>query len=128
MPEHVTRPTKLELSILRALWQSGGGTVREIHAIVNGVKPTGPTTVLKMLQIMAEKGLVVRDGSVRPQVYRARHPQEHTQKHLLADLLHRAFGGSVKALVMQALSTEKPSRKDMETIEKLLDKYEGESK
>ena len=128
MPEHSLRPTKLELSILRALWQSEGGTVREIHSIINSSKPTGTTTVLKMLQIMTEKGLVLRDESVRPQVYRARHPQEHTQKHLLADLIQRAFGGSVKALVLQALSTEKPSRKDLDTIEKLLDKYEGESK
>jgi predicted transcriptional regulator len=78
MPEQSIRPTRLELSILRALWQSGGGTVREIHTIVNGSKPTGTTTVLKMLQIMTEKGLVVRAESVRPQVYRSRHPQEQT--------------------------------------------------
>ena len=128
MPEQSIRPTKLELSILRVLWQSGGGTVREIHTIVNGSKPTGTTTVLKMLQIMTEKGLVVRDESVRPQVYRARHPQEQTQKHLLTDLIQRAFGGSVKSLVMQALSTEKPSQKDLNTIEKLLDKFERESR
>ena len=122
------RPTKLELSILKALWLKGSGTVREIHAVVNESKPTGQTTVLKMLQIMTEKGLVTRDETVRPQVYRARYTQDQTQQHLLKDLIHRAFEGSVKALVMQALSTRKPSRKDLETIEKLLDKFEGESK
>ena len=122
------RPTQLELSILNALWQKGSGTVREIHAVVNASKATGQTTVLKMLQIMTDKGLVTRDESVRPQVYRARYTQGQTQQHLLKDLLHRAFEGSVKALVLQALSTRKPSRKDLETIEELLDKLEGDVK
>ena len=122
------RPTQLELSILKALWQKGSGTVREIHAIVNASKATGQTTVLKMLQIMTDKGLVTRDESVRPQVYRARYTQGQTQQHLVKDLLHRAFEGSVKALVLQALSTRKPSRKDLETIEELLDKLEGDAK
>lgn len=122
------RPTKLELAILRALWKNGPGTVREIHAVVNDSKPTGHTTVLKMLQIMTEKGLVARDESVRPLIFRARYTQDQTQKHLLKDLIQRAFDGSVKALVMQALSTGKPSRKDLEAIERLLNKFEGDSK
>jgi predicted transcriptional regulator len=91
-------------------------------------KPTGYTTALKMLQIMTEKGLVERDETVRPQVYRAKFSQEKTQKQLLQDLLQRAFGGSVKALVMQALSTRKSSPQDLEAIEKLLDRFEGGSK
>jgi predicted transcriptional regulator len=81
-----------------------------------------------MLQIMTEKGLVDRDESVRPQIYRARYSQEHTQRNLIRDLLQRAFGGSVKALVMQALATRKSSAKDLEEIEKLLDRIEGGSK
>ena len=118
------RPTKLELTILRVLWDAGPRSVREIHAVLNASKPTGYTTVLKMLQIMTEKGLVERDETVRPQIYRARHSQDHTQKHLLRDLIQRAYGGSVKALVMHALATKKSSPKDLEAIEKLLDRFD----
>ena len=122
------RPTKLELAILKVLWEVGPRSVRDIQGILNESKPTGYTTVLKMLQIMTEKGLVERDETVRPQIYRAKYSQEQTQRHLLSDLLQRAFGGSVKALVMQALATKKSSAKDLEAIEKLLDRIEGGSK
>ena len=122
------RPTKLELSILKVLWEKGPRSVRDIQGILNESKPTGYTTVLKMLQIMYDKGLVDRDESVRPQIYRAKYSQEQTQRHLVSDLLQRAFGGSVKALVMQALATKKSSAKDLEAIEKLLDRIEGGSK
>lgn len=122
------RPTKLELSILKVLWEAGPHSVREIQEILNESKATGYTTVLKMLQIMTEKGLVDRDETVRPQIYRARYSQIQTQRHLVRDLLQRAFGGSVKALVMQALATKKSSDKDIEAIEKLLDRIEGGSK
>jgi predicted transcriptional regulator len=122
------RPTKLELAILKVLWEAGPRSVRDIQGILNEAKPTGYTTVLKMLQIMTEKGLVDRDETVRPQIYRARYSQEQTQRHLLSDLLQRAFGGSVKTLVMQALATKKSSAKDLDAIEKLLDRIEGGSK
>lgn len=122
------RPTKLELTILRVLWEKGPGSVREIQARLSETRETGYTTALKMLQIMTEKGLVDRDESVRPQIYRARFSQEKTQKQLLQDLLHRAFGGSVKALVMQAIATKKSSPEDLEAIEKLLDRFEGGSR
>src|SRR5215472_14198357 len=96
------RPTKLELSILKVLWEAGPRSVREIQGILNDSKPTGYTTVLKMLQIMTEKGLVERDETARPQIYRAKYSREQTQRHLMRDLVERAFGGSVKSLVMQA--------------------------
>jgi BlaI family penicillinase repressor len=127
-PRQIVRPTKLELSILKVLWESGPLPVREIQNILDAKKPTGYTTVLKMVQIMTEKGLVDRDETVRPQIYRARHSQEQTQRHLVRDLLDRAFGGSVKALVMQALAGKKSSAKEIEAIEKLLDRIEGGSK
>jgi predicted transcriptional regulator len=76
------------------------------------------------MQIMTEKGLVDRDDSVRPQIYRARHSEDRTQKELLKDLLQRAYGGSVKALVLHAIGTKKPSPKDLSDIEKLLDRFE----
>ena len=125
-PKH--RPTKVELSILQVLWEKGPGSVREIQARLSVTKDTGCTTALKMLQIMTEKGLVERDETVRPQIYRARFSQEKTQKQLLHDLLQRAFGGSVKALVMQAISNRKSSPEDLEAIEKLLDRFEGGEK
>ena len=86
----------------------------------------GYTTILKMLQIMTEKGLVERDDSVRPQVYRASRSQDQTQRQLVSDLLERAFEGSAKRLVMQALSAGSASEKDLAQIERLLDRLEGE--
>src|SRR5262245_38378125 len=122
------RPTKLELSILNVLWQKGPATVREIHAIVNASKPTAVNTVLRMLQIMTEKNLVTRDDTVRPQIYRARYTQQQTQTHLVKDLIQRAFDGSVKDMVMRALSTRKPSPQTLKAMEKLLEECEGDSK
>ena len=122
------RPTKLELSILRVLWDKGSASVREVQNTLNQSKETGYTTVLKMMQLMTEKGMLARDESVRPQIYRAKHPPELTQRQILKDLIDRAFGGSMKALVMQAVATRKSSPEDLEAIEKLLDRFEGGSK
>jgi predicted transcriptional regulator len=122
------RPTKLELAILGVLWQDGPATVREVLARLNKTQETGYTTVLKMLQIMTEKQLVVRDETTRPQVYRARNSREKTQRQLLKDLMQRAFGGSVRTLVMQAVSTKKSSPEDLEAMERLLDRFEGGTK
>jgi BlaI family penicillinase repressor len=110
------------------LWDAGPRSVREIQHILNETKPTGYTTALKMLQIMTEKGLVDRDESVRPQIYRTRLSRIQTQRRLLADLVHRAFDGSVRELVLQALATKKSSPEELAAIEKLLDRLEGESK
>ena len=122
------RPTELDLTILRALWESGPSSVRQIHAILDASKPTGYTTVLKMLQIMTDKGLVKRDETVRPQIYRPSAPQEQMQRRLLRDLIQRAYGGSVKALVMHALGDSKTSPEDVEAIEKMLARAEGSEK
>jgi predicted transcriptional regulator len=110
------------------LWESGPQPVREIQHIMDAVRPTGYTTVLKMLQIMLEKGLVERDDSQRPQIYKVRQSRERTQRQLLHDLTERAFGGSVKALVLQALATRKSTPEELDEIEKLLDRFEGRSK
>jgi predicted transcriptional regulator len=122
------RPTEGELSILGVLWEGGPRSVRDIQRILNESRPTGYTTVLKLMQIMTEKGLVERDESQRPQIYRARYSQEQTQRQLLRDLLDRAFGGSVKELVLQALATKRSSPEELEAIEKLLDRFEGDKK
>ena len=128
MPIEPVRPTKLELRVLAALWQTGGGTVREIHEFLDKEDSIGYTTVLKMLQIMTDKGLAQRDESVRPFVYRSRHSQEKTQERLLSDLIHRAFGGSVKALVVRALAASKSSKEDLREIEQMLDQFDKKKK
>ena len=122
------RPTDSELEILRVLWQRGTSTVREIHDEINKARPTGYTTVLKMLQIMTEKELVQRDEEQRAHVYEARLAQGETQRQLLGDLIERAFDGSAKQLVMHVLSEKKASAEDLSEIRQLLDEFErGES-
>ena len=124
------RPTDAELAILGALWRLGAASVREVLKELNRNRATkaGYTTVLKMLQIMTEKGLVSRDESQRPQIYRARLTEEQTQRQFVRDLLDRVFGGSARKLVMSALADKEASEKELQQIEKLLDKLEGESR
>ena len=120
------RPTDAELAILRVLWSHGDATVREVlhrYNEDNGTE-TGYTTILKMLQIMADKGLVVRDDTRRPQVYAARLSEDDTQRQLVRDLLDRAFGGSTKRLVLQALAGERVEEKELRRVERLLDGLE----
>jgi predicted transcriptional regulator len=122
------RPTDAELSILRILWSDGPLSVRAVLKILNEEKPTGYTTALKLMQIMTEKGLVERDESCRPQIYRPRDPQNRTQRQMLRHMLDRVFGGSAREMVLQALSEKKTSARDLKEIEKLLDRIEGEKK
>jgi predicted transcriptional regulator len=121
------RPTDAELAILRVLWQRGPSTVRDVHEALEA-RNVGYTTVLKLLQIMADKGLVRRDESQRAHVYESRLPREQTERQLVRDLVERAFGGSASRLVMQALSSKKASPEEIENIRRLLDELEGESR
>jgi predicted transcriptional regulator len=118
------RPTAAELEILGVLWRRGPSTVRQVHDVLGRTKRTGYTTVLKLMQIMAEKGLVRRNEDQRAHLYEARVPQEQTQKQLVGDLVDRAFGGSARNLLMQALSARRASAEDLAEIRKLLDEYE----
>ncbi len=122
--QQAPRPTDAELTILSVLWQRGACTVREVHDSLSESKSSGYTTTLMLMQIMVEKGLVERDEAERAHVYRARLPQEQTQRQLLGDLLERAFDGSAATLVMQALSTKKASKRELEQIRSLLDEHE----
>jgi predicted transcriptional regulator len=128
MKKDLPRPTDAELEILRVLWQRGPSTVREVHDTLNDTKTTGYTTVLKMLQIMTDKGLVRRDEDQRAHVYEARVPQEQTQQQLVGDLLDRAFNGSASNLVMQALATKKTSAEELTKIRQMLDEFERGTK
>ena len=121
----IHRPTTAELAILRVLWRRGPSTVREVQAELGRDRPTGYTTVLKLLQIMFEKGLVNRDESGRAHIYHPRQSEEQAQRTLVTDLLDRVFGGSAQQLVMQALTARKASPHELAEIRKLLDKLEG---
>jgi len=119
------RPTDAELAILRVLWERGPSTVRQVFEVLSAERELGYTTVLKMLQIMHEKGLVQRDVTDRTHVFSTSETQVQTQRHLLDDLLDKAFGGSSLSLVMQALATRRASREELAEIRKLLDLAEG---
>jgi predicted transcriptional regulator len=117
------RPTDAELAILRVLWTRGPSTVREVAAALG--RHESYTTVLKLLQIMGEKGLVDRDESARTHVYAAARSEAHTQKQLVADLLARAFDGSASKLVLHALSAGTASAEELAEIRKLIDAHKN---
>jgi predicted transcriptional regulator len=124
------KPTDAELSILEVLWDRGPSTVRQVHAALNEGREVerGYTTALKLMQILNEKGLADRDESVRPQVYRPRYSREEVQRHMVGELLDRLYRGSAKQLVMQALETKHASGEELDRIEALLDRLEGEGR
>jgi predicted transcriptional regulator len=120
------RPTAAELEILNVLWSRGPSTVRDVHDEINRTRSAQYTTVLKLMQIMAAKGLVDRDEQARAHIYRTTRPQEWTQRQLAGDLMRRAFGGSARSLLMGALSARKASPQELSEIRRLLDEYERE--
>jgi BlaI family transcriptional regulator, penicillinase repressor len=118
------RPTDAELEILTVLWSRGPSTVRDVHEVIARRKPTQYTTVLKMLQIMAEKGLVRRDERRRSHIYQPSRPPEWTQRQLAGDLIQRAFNGSAKNLILGVLSSRRASKQELAEIRRMLDEYE----
>ena len=117
------RPTDAELTILRVLWERGPSTVRQVHEVLADTRDTGYTTTLKLMQIMADKGLVTRNETARTHVYSAKAGEEQTQQQLVKDLVDRAFGGSAAQLVLRALSAEGASDAEIKEIRKLIDDY-----
>jgi BlaI family penicillinase repressor len=121
-------PSNSELEILHVLWRKGPQTVRQIHPALRRKREIGYTTVLKTLQVMAEKGLVTRDETERSHVYRAAVPEKSVKRRLVSDLLDRVFEGSAANLVLQALSTKRASPEDIRRIRKLLNAQTPEDK
>src|SRR5712691_7678444 len=117
------RPTDAELEILTVLWSIGPATVRAVYDVINRRRPAQYSTVLKFMQIMAEKGLVRRDETERAHIYEAARSREWTQQQLAGDLLERAFSGSAKALLIGALSARKATKTELTEMSKLLDDY-----
>ena len=121
------RPTEAELEILQVLWENGPSTVRFVNDELNKKKRVGYTTTLKFMQIMTEKGLVIRDEASRSHIYNASIDQEETQNLLLDKFLTNTFGGSAMKLVMQALGNHKTSGDELEEIKKMIKKLEGDN-
>ena len=122
MARLLPRPTDSELAILRVLWERGPSTVRQVFEVLVGTRETGYTTTLKLMQIMADKGLVSRNETARTHVYSASAGEEQTQRLLVRDLVDRAFGGSAAALVLRALS-DGTSEDELQEIRRLIDDY-----
>jgi BlaI family transcriptional regulator, penicillinase repressor len=125
-PKTLPKPTEAELELLRILWEKEPATVREIYDALNATRPSGYTTVLKLLQIMTTKGLVVRDETTRAHVYRAAMSQDTTQNELLRDLSVRLFSGSAAQLALHALAMEPASADELDAIRALIDRKRGD--
>jgi len=121
-----SQPTNAELEILSVLWDRGPSTVRQVQEAFGADPPRGYTTVLKLMQIMADKGLVSRNESGRAHVYTAVVSQESTRRRLIDDLAARAFGGSPLKLALQALSTTPATERELEKIRALLEAVDEE--
>jgi predicted transcriptional regulator len=126
MKEPRRKPTDAELGILRVLWSRGPSTVRQVAEALG--REGGYTTVLKLLQIMTEKRLVVRDEAERTHIYEAAYTQDQTRRQLVTDLLDRVFDGSAAQLVLQALATNTTSPEELDEIRKLLAAKSGGSR
>jgi predicted transcriptional regulator len=116
----ITGPTDKELEILNVLWKNGPATVRQVNEEINKIQKTGYTTTLKLMQIMTDKGLLVRDDSGFQHIYKPASSEENIQKQLVGSLLERAFSGSAEKLVMRALSAKKISAEELARIKKIL--------
>ena len=121
-------PTDAELQILRVLWDRGASTVREVHDVIETSKAIGYTTVLKQMQVMHRKGLLVRSERFRSHVYEPARPRTQTQRQLATGLLRQAFDGSARSLLQSALAGRTVDSDELEAIRRLLDEYEARRK
>jgi predicted transcriptional regulator len=119
------KPTPAETEILNVLWDLGPGTVRQVHDVLDARHKTGYTTVLKLMQIMTEKGLVRReDGDGRAHIYTPTLERDLAQRQMVRDLVDRIFGGSATQLVLQALEERPASEEELDEIRQLIGKRE----
>jgi BlaI family transcriptional regulator, penicillinase repressor len=121
----LNQPTKAELRILQVLWRHGPSTVRRVYEGLG--EASGYTSVLKLMQIMLEKGLLSRDAQDRTHVYTATVPETEAKRGLVQDLIEKAFGGSSKELIVQALSTKRASAEELLEIKRMIEEMEGKN-
>ncbi|MCW3058870.1 MAG: BlaI/MecI/CopY family transcriptional regulator [Capsulimonas sp.] len=118
------KPSELEYAILQVLWHLGSGTVRDVHNRLSENREIGYTSVLKTLQIMTEKELVLRDERERAHIYTPAFSEESAQGTIVTDLLARVFGGSAQHLVLRALQVKPATPEERAEIRRLLDEME----
>ena len=127
MPRHTSaQPTMVEMQILRILWDLGPSPVREIHKRLEAAKGTNYSTTVKMLAVMLQKGLVKRDENAQPHVYRPALTRAKTGKRMLDDLIEKVYDGSAMSLVLQALSSSKATKEELDQVRRMLDQMEDE--
>ena len=120
-----SQPTAVEMQILRILWELGPSPVREIHRRLEAAKGTNYSTTVKMLAVMLQKGLVKRDEAAQPHVYRPALTRAKTGKRMLDDLIEKVYDGSTMSLVLQALSSGKATKEELDEVRRMLDQMEG---
>jgi BlaI family penicillinase repressor len=125
MKKLTPKPTEKELEILQILWEKGPVAVKDVHEAMGGEGANGYTTILKLMQIMHEKGLVSRQKSGKLHLYEARANQEKTQQQMVDKIIDTVFQGSAMQLVMSALGNKKSTKQDLIEIKKYLEKLEG---
>lgn len=121
------KPTESELEILQVLWEKGEATVREVHEVLTAHKDVGYTTTLKLMQIMFEKGLVLRNDSSKTHIYTANVSKEDTQQQLVNKMIRNLFNGSASQLVMQALGNQSASKEELDAIEAMIQQLKSKS-
>ena len=119
------QPTEVEMQILRILWELGPSPVREIHKRLAAAKGTNYSTTVKMLAVMRQKGMVKRDEEAHPHVYRPARTRAKTGKRMLDDLIEKVYDGSAMSLVLQALSSGKATKGELDEVRRMLDQMEG---
>jgi BlaI family transcriptional regulator, penicillinase repressor len=120
-----SQPTEVEMQILRILWELGPSPVREIHRRLEAAKGTNYSTTVKMLAVMLQKGLVKRDEDAQPHVYRPALTRAKAGRRMLDDLIEKVYDGSAMSLVLQALSSGKATKEELDEVRRTLDKMEG---
>ena len=125
--DNLPKPTNAELAVLGVLWERGPSSVRDVHDALSSARSVGYTTVLKTMQIMAEKGLLAREEARRAHVYRPVTAESAAKRDLVGDLMERAFGGSAQNLVMHALAAKPASAAEIAAIRRMLDALEADA-
>lgn len=120
----IPKPTDAELEILHVLWDRESATVRQVHENLSQTKQAQYTTTLKQMQVMVEKGILLRDESERSHVYRPAIERGHVRRQMTNHLLDRVFGGSAREMLMEALGSKKTTTEELAELRQMIDDFE----